>query len=70
MSTYWARVEVEWLDGRTETFDVGGYARAHEAVQVKDDVLSLFMGNNAYGPADHLGSFPLTHIRRWQVKPR
>lgn len=70
MSTYWARVEVEWLDGRTETFDVGGYAGEREAVQVKDGALSLYMGNSAYGPPDHLGSFPLTHIRRWWVKPR
>lgn len=70
MSTYWASVEVEWTDGRTETYAVGGYARKSEAVQVKDGVLSLFMGNSAYGDPDHLASIPLAGLRRWQVKPR
>jgi hypothetical protein len=52
VSTYWATVEVEWLDGRTENYQVGGYARRHEAIRTTDGVLSLWMGNNAYlGPA-------------------
>jgi hypothetical protein len=70
MSTYWASVDVEWLDGRTETYKVGGYARENDAVQVKDGVLSLYMGNSAYGAPDHLASIPLGGLRCWQVKPR
>ncbi len=70
MTTFWANVDVEWLDGRTETYKVGGYARKNEAVQVKDGVLSLYMGNSAYGDPDHLASIPLEGLRRWQVKPR
>lgn len=41
MSTFWATVEVEWLDGQTATYQVGGYARRHEAIRVHDGVLSL-----------------------------
>jgi hypothetical protein len=70
MTSYWASVDVEWLDGRTETYEVGGYAREHEAIRAKDGVLALYMGNNAYGPPDHLASIPLAGLRRWQVRRR
>lgn len=70
MSTFWANVDVEWLDGRTETYQVGGYARRNEAVQVKDGVLSLYMGNNAYLGPDHVASIPLDGLRRWKVTER
>lgn len=70
MSTFWASVEVEWIDGRTETYQVGGYARRHEAIQVRDGVLSLWMGNNAYLGPDHVASIPLDGVRKWHVKER
>lgn len=70
MSTFWASVDVEWLDGRTATYDVGGYANRGEAIGVKDGVLSLYMGNSAYGPYDHVASIPLDGVRKWQVKER
>lgn len=68
MSTYWANVDVEWLDGRTETYKVGGYAPRNEAVRVSDGVLSLWMGNSAYGGADHVASIPLDGLRLWKVR--
>jgi len=70
MSTFWASVEVEWIDGRTATYDVGGYALRHEAIGVRDGVLSLYMGNSAYGPYDHVASIPLDGVRKWHVKER
>jgi hypothetical protein len=68
VSTYWATVEVEWFDGRTEKYQVGGYVRRNEAVRVTDGVLSLYMGNSAYGEPDHLASIPLSGLRRWHVR--
>jgi len=70
MSTFWATVEVEWLDGRTEQYQVGGYARRHEAIRVSDGVLSLWMGNNAYLGPDHVASIPIDGLRRWMIKER
>jgi hypothetical protein len=70
VSTYWATVEVEWLDGRTENYQVGGYARRHEAIRTTDGVLSLWMGNNAYLGPEHVISIPLGGLRRWHVKER
>lgn len=68
MSTFWASVSVEWVDGRTETYAVGGYALRHEAIQVDDGVLSLYMGNNASRGPDHVASIPLASVRTWHVK--
>jgi hypothetical protein len=68
VSTYWANVDVEWLDGRTETYRVGGYARRHEAIQVRDGVLSLWLGNNAYGPPEHVVSVPIEVLRDWKIR--
>lgn len=70
MSTFWASVEVEFTDGRMETYQVGGYARRHEAIRVHDGVLSLYMGNNAYLGPEHVASIPLDNIRMWHVKER
>lgn len=68
MSTFWANVDVEWLDGRTETYRVGGYARRHEAIRVHDGVLSLWLGNNAYAGPDHVASIPLDGLRSWKIR--
>jgi hypothetical protein len=68
VSTYWATVEVEWLDGRTENYQVGGYAGRNDAVSVRNGVLSLYLGNSAYGPFEHLASIPLEGLRRWHVR--
>jgi hypothetical protein len=70
MSTYWASVEVEWLDGRSETYKVGGYANERESVQVHDNVLSLYMGNSAYGSPDHVASIPIQGLRFWRIARR
>lgn len=70
MSSYWASVSVEWLDGRTETYQVGGYARRDQAVRVHDGVLSLWMGNNAYAGPDHVASIPLEGLRFWKIQER
>lgn len=68
MSTFWANVDVEWLDGRAETYRVGGYARRHEAIRVHEGVLSLYMGNNAYLGPDHLISIPIDTLRHWKIR--
>lgn len=68
MSTYWANVDVEWLDGRTETYRVGGYARRHEAIRVADGVLSLYLGNNAYLGPEHVVSIPIEVLRDWKIR--
>ena len=68
MSTYWANVDVEWLDGRKETYRVGGYARRHEAIRVHDGVLSLYLGNNAYLGPEHVASIPLEGLRLWTAR--
>lgn len=68
MSAFWAKVDVEWLDGRTETYRVGGYASRYEAVRVDDGVLSLWLGNSAYGPYDHVASIPIDTLRHWKIR--
>lgn len=68
MSTFWANVDVEWLDGRTETYRVGGYATRSEAVQVRDGVLSLWLGNSMCGPPAHMASIPVDTLRCWKIR--
>jgi hypothetical protein len=69
VNAFWADVEVEWIDGRKEIYQVGGYARRAEAVQFSDGVLTLWMGNNA-ARYEHVASIPLARVRYWKVTER
>jgi hypothetical protein len=68
MSTFWANVDVEWLDGRNETYRVGGYASRYEAVRVDGGVLTLWLGNSAYGPYENVASIPIDVLRFWKIR--
>ena len=72
---YRANVDVEWLDGRIETYRVGGYtnryggyANRYEAVVVKGGVLSLWIGNSPFGTPEHVAGIPLAGVRTWKIR--
>lgn len=70
MSTHWASVYVTWLDGHIETYQVGGYARRREAIQVENGALHLWMGKSPYSEPEHVASIPLGGLRHWKVQER
>lgn len=60
MSRYFVTVVIEYLDGTTER--VQSVTRQH----VDGDALHLFCKNGSMADEEHLGSYPLVNIKRWQ----
>jgi hypothetical protein len=57
-------VDIEFLDGSTE--QVRSVTRQH----IADGVLHLFNRNGEYVEEKHLGSWPLTAIKKWKRTER
>ena len=60
MSRYFVTVYIEYLDGTTER--VESVTRQH----VDGDALHLFRKTGQYADEEHLGSWPLENIKKWQ----
>jgi hypothetical protein len=56
-------VTITYLDGTAEV--VTHSTRQH----VADGVLHLFKKNGSYAAEEHLGSWPLTSVKKWVRKP-
>lgn len=67
MNTELFDVEVEWHDGTVRTYSCGGYFSSN-CLTVKDGVLNLYVGNNAYVPPEHVASIPLDAVRTYRRK--
>lgn len=60
MSRYFVTVTIEYLDGTTTRVEL--VTRQH----IDDGVLHLFCKNGSMADEEHLGSYPLVNIRKWQ----
>lgn len=60
MSRYFVTVTIEYVDGTTER--VPSVTRQH----VDGDALHLYCKNGAGAEEEHLGSYPLENIKKWQ----
>lgn len=54
-------LEIEWMDGKKETFYIGGC----NATTVKEGVLFLWLKIGEFYPVELVGSFPLANIRKY-----
>ena len=63
-------VRVEWMDGETREYTVGGYAVGREAMTEGNGILVLHMGNRQYGPPDHVATIPLANVREYKAVRR
>lgn len=57
-------LEVEWMDGRKETFHVGGRFPA-ECEKANEGVLYLFYQSGPGTTIDRVASIPLNNVRKW-----
>ncbi len=57
-------ISIEWIDGRTEEYEFGGYV--DRGIFVEDGLLTLAYAAVLDRP-EHVGSFPIIHIRKWEI---
>lgn len=66
MASRFYDIEVEWMDGKTGTFHVGG---CRDTEIEKDGVLHLFVQDGTMAPLRRVISIPLVNVRKYGGNP-
>jgi hypothetical protein len=62
-------VEVEWMDGLTRPYVVGGVLSAGEAMKEHEGLLVMLRQDVEGAPKKHVASIPMVNVREYKVIP-
>lgn len=61
-------LHLEFLDGETEQIRITTRGESINPGVVEDGVLHVYDQNGEYAPREHVGSWPLCNIKKYQFK--